>query len=122
VNVGRADINSLLSQMRDMKAASIPTSNIEPQQGIEKALNGRIDKTDSASPSFTSMFKGAINSVNETQQTSSSLKTSYERGDVGVSLTQVMVASQKASVSFDAMTQVRNKVVEAYKEVMNMPI
>jgi len=122
VNVGRADINSLLSQMRDMKASSIPTSNIEPQQGIEKALNGRIDKTDNASPSFTSMFKGAINSVNETQQTSSSLKTSYERGDVGVSLTQVMVASQKASVSFDAMTQVRNKVVEAYKEVMNMPI
>ncbi|MGZ5030965.1 MAG: flagellar hook-basal body complex protein FliE, partial [Methylobacter sp.] len=43
-------------------------------------------------------------------------------GDTNVSLAEVMVASQKASVSFQAMLQVRNKLVEAYKDVMNMPI
>ncbi len=46
----------------------------------------------------------------------------FESGDANVSLAEVMVASQKASVSFQAMLQVRNKLVEAYKDVMNMPM
>jgi len=50
------------------------------------------------------------------------LSRSFEQGDPGVSLTQVMVASQKASVSFQAMTQVRNKLIDAYQEVMNMQV
>ena len=68
------------------------------------------------------MFKSAIDSVNELQKTSGELRTAYERGDSQVSLTQVMVASQKASVSFQAVSQVRNRLVEAYKEVMKMPV
>ena len=122
MNVGRTDINSLLSQMREMKAAAAPARELQSPQGLESPLNGSIGKTSESSPSFSSMFQGAIHSVNDTQQASSALKVAYERGDAGVSLSQVMVASQKATVSFDAMTQVRNKVVEAYKEVMNMPI
>ncbi len=43
-------------------------------------------------------------------------------GDQDVSLAEVMIASQKASVSFQAMLQVRNKLVDAYKDVMNMPM
>lgn len=121
MNVGRTDINSLLSQMREMKSAAAPSSQIQPQ-GLEAPLNGRIDKTSESTPSFSTMFKGAVSSVNQTQQTSSALKVAYERGDAGVSLSQVMVASQKATVSFDAMTQVRNKVVEAYQDIMNMPM
>lgn len=126
MNVGRADINSLLNQMRDMKAATMPqptsTQAIDTNKnGFANLLDGRVNAAEN-SPDFSTMFKGAINSVNETQQQSSALKVAYERGDAGVSLSQVMVASQKASVSFDAMTQVRNKVVEAYKDIMNMPV
>jgi len=50
------------------------------------------------------------------------LREAYELGTPGVSLTQVMVAAEKSSVAFTAATQVRNKLVEAYKDIMNMPV
>ena len=56
------------------------------------------------------------------QQTASTMRTALERGEEGVDLTQVMVAMQKSSLSFQAMVEVRNKLVEAYKDVMNMPV
>ena len=46
----------------------------------------------------------------------------FEAGQSGLDISEVMIASQKASVSFQAMTEVRNKLVEAYREIMNMPI
>jgi len=53
---------------------------------------------------------------------SSAMAKAYEQGDPSVSLTQVMIQSQKASVSFEALSQVRNKVVKAYEDIMNMPV
>jgi flagellar hook-basal body complex protein FliE len=50
------------------------------------------------------------------------LAESFSAGDPGVDLAQVMVALQKASVSFQAMTQVRNKLVDAYRDIMSMPV
>ncbi|WP_101759364.1 flagellar hook-basal body complex protein FliE [Oceanicoccus sp. KOV_DT_Chl] len=124
----RTDINSLLMQMRDMKAQAgvdVSANTINPRSDVEAALkvggSNRVEGSNSV-PSFSEMFGNAVNSVNETQKTSAALATAYQQGDAGVSLTQVMVASQKASVSFQAITQVRNKLVEAYKDVMNMPI
>ena len=117
----RTDINNLLSQMRDMKMMASGGGDIQPRSDIEAALRSGSDNRATATD-FTEMFSNAINAVNETQQTSSALATSYQQGDPGVSLSQVMVASEKASVSFQALTQVRNKLVEAYKDVMNMPI
>jgi flagellar hook-basal body complex protein FliE len=60
--------------------------------------------------------------VNETQQASSDLKTSFEMGDPNVNLVDVMIASQKATVAFEATVQVRNKLVRAYEEVMRMSV
>ena len=59
---------------------------------------------------------------NETQQKSSEMTTAYVQGDPSVSLSQVMIQSQKSSVSFQALTQVRNKVVQAYEDIMKMPV
>lgn len=73
-------------------------------------------------PSFGEMFQSAIGTVNENQQAANNLATRYELGDPAVDLPEVMIALQKSSVSFQAMTQVRNKMVEAYKEIMSMPI
>jgi len=50
------------------------------------------------------------------------LRESYEMGDPEVDITQVMIASQKSTVAFEAMTQVRNKLVTAYQEIMRMPV
>jgi flagellar hook-basal body complex protein FliE len=73
-------------------------------------------------PSIGEMMGNAINQVNDTQMHSSNLSTRYTQGDPNVDLPEVMVAMQKSSVSFQAMSQVRNKLLEAYKDVMNMPI
>ncbi|WP_031435468.1 flagellar hook-basal body complex protein FliE [Methylomarinum vadi] len=71
---------------------------------------------------FAAVLKQSIDAVNDTQQTSSEMAKAFEMGDPDVSLAEVMIASQKASVSFQAMVQVRNKLVEAYQDIMNMPM
>lgn len=77
---------------------------------------------EAGAPSFSDMLGNAINKVSETQQASSQLSNAFEIGKSGVDLTDVMVASQKASVSFQAITQVRNKLVQAYQDIMQMPV
>lgn len=83
----------------------------------------QMDLTPSSStPSIGEMMGNAINQVNETQMHAGSLSTRYTQGDPNVDLPEVMVAMQKSSVSFQAMSQVRNKLLEAYKDIMNMPV
>jgi len=72
--------------------------------------------------SFADMLGQAVNKVNDTQQASSQLANAFEIGKSGVDLTDVMISSQKASVSFTALTQVRNKLVQAYQDIMQMPV
>jgi flagellar hook-basal body complex protein FliE len=50
------------------------------------------------------------------------MAAALERGDMNASLPEVMIALQKASLSFQAMTEVRNRLVSAYQEIMNMPM
>ena len=119
----RVDINQLLTQMRDIRG-QMQTPNMQGPD-LAKAVNeGR--GVDSAQPSdragFADMLKNAVDSVNETQMQSSALQRAFEMGDPQVDITQVMIQMQKASVSFEAMTQVRNRLVSAYQDIMNMPI
>lgn len=71
---------------------------------------------------FNDFLGSAIDKVNENLQTSGVLKGEFEKGNPDVSLAEVMIASQKASISFQAMLQVRNKLVNAYQEIMNIQI
>ena len=71
---------------------------------------------------FAKLLKQGIESVNSTQTTATDLANKFERGVPGVELPQVMLEMQKANVSFRALTEVRNKFVEAYREIMNMPL
>ena len=71
---------------------------------------------------FASILGSAINQVNAQQVTATSLATAFDMGAPGVDLTQVMIESQKAALSFRAMSEVRNKLVSAYQEIMNMPL
>ncbi len=99
------NINQVLAQMRAM---SIEASG-KPQAASQEG-------------DFAVMLKQSIDAVNNTQKSSGELAKAFEMGDPDVSLAEVMIASQKASVSFQAMVQVRNKLVEAYQDVMNMPM
>jgi flagellar hook-basal body complex protein FliE len=72
--------------------------------------------------SFANVLKQGLDRVNETQAQAGSLATRFERGDPSVELSTVMIESQKASVAFRATVEVRNRLVNAYQEIMNMPI
>ena len=104
-----SNIDQVLAQMRTLasQASATRAENSTPPAG-------RVD--------FSQMLGNAIGNVNDTQLQSRQLKQSFELGDRDVNLSQVMVAAQKSSISFEAMVQVRNKLIDAYKEVMNMPI
>lgn len=71
---------------------------------------------------FGDMLKTTINSVNDAQQHAAGLKTGFVNGTTDKSLAEVMIASQKADLSFRAVTEVRNKLVSAYQDIMNMPV
>lgn len=71
---------------------------------------------------FGSVFKRALDAVNASQASSAQLKTAFESGEAGIDLPQVMVASQKASVAFQGMLEVRKQLLRAYQDVMSMQV
>jgi flagellar hook-basal body complex protein FliE len=104
-------INEVLAQMRAMRLQA---------QGGSGAMQPSTVKP--AGAEFTSVLQRSINAVNGEQQKAQSLAQAFEAGDSKVELAEVMVQMQKANLSFQAMTQVRNKLVQAYQEIMGMSI
>jgi len=108
IETGPINSTELLSRLRSLSA-----------QAQGKATNAAKE----AQPAeFSDMLKGALHKVNEAQTQASTLGTALEKGDPNVSVADAMVAAQKSSVSFQAAVQVRNKLVGAYQEIMNMQI
>jgi flagellar hook-basal body complex protein FliE len=119
------DTQRLLMEMRSV-AQQAQMSNVgasNPLSGITDvgAVNG-VDGGDNVSTDFATLMRQAVDKVNNMQQDSNHSKEQLELGEPGVELSDVMIQAQKASLAFQAMSQVRNKLVEAYKDVMNMPI
>jgi flagellar hook-basal body complex protein FliE len=93
-------------------------------QALESLASGQAMQPEAMlekSPSFGDLMQQAIDQVNETQMQATSLSSAFELGE-NVDLTEVMIAVQKSRVSFEALTQVRNKLLSAYQDVMNMPV
>ena len=68
------------------------------------------------------MLHEAFETVNNLQNDSSNKQTRFDLGDRSVTLSDVMIASQKSSISFEATMQVRNKMIEAYRTISQMQI
>ena len=117
----RADITSVLSEIRSMRTQMMQSQRITQEQ-TQQLDRAAAPRDASAPSSFGQLFSSAIDNVNGLQQKSSQLATAYEQGDPSVDITRVMIAAQKSSVSFEALTQVRNRVVRAYEDIMNMPV
>lgn len=105
-----ANVESVLSQIRQYQAEAASGVKVE---GL--ALNEASKNT------FTDSVKGALQEVNATQQASKSIRNAYERGE-DIPLTDVVMGIQKSSLAFEATLQIRNKVLKAYEEIMNMPV
>ena len=104
------NVNQLLAEMqsmaREVQAAPAATNQVQ----------------NTGASDFSDLLKNSIDKVSDIQKNASELATRFELGDKDVDITEVMINLQKANVSFTAMTQVRNRLVTAYQEIMNMQI
>ena len=104
-------INQVLAQMRSVQA-------LAQGQGI-----GYSEGANGVSGSqFSNLLTQSVADVNSAMQESKALTAAFEKGDPSVSLAEVMITAQKASIQFSGMTEVRNKLLSAYQDVMNMPV
>ena len=71
---------------------------------------------------FASLLKGTVDNIATMQNQATAMAESYEAGDKSADITKVMLEVQKAGLAFRAMTEVRNKLVDAYQQVMNMSV
>lgn len=105
--------NSLFQEMQALaQRAQGPNAELGAQQAV----------SNTSQSDFTNLLKTALDNVNELGQDSKDKAVRFEMGDKSVSLAETMIARQKSSVAFEATVQVRNKVVEAYREIMNMTV
>jgi flagellar hook-basal body complex protein FliE len=112
-------IDSVLAQIRSLQQQT-KLGNVHVRPTADVA--GTSGATAAGQVSFATVLKQGLDRVNETQSQASNLATRFERGEPGVELSQVMIESQKASVAFRATVEVRNRLVSAYQDIMNMQI
>ena len=103
----------LLSRLRDMAA--------QASAGSTASAPPTTDVTAAGVEPFKAVMQQALQTVNNRQQSAAALAANFERGD-DIEITRVMVEMQKARISFEALSQVRNKFVSAYQEIMRMSL
>jgi len=101
-------ISQVLAEMRALQARA---------SGISEAPPAAAQPSD-----FANLMKNSVDHIVSMQNQATALADAYETGDKSVDLTKVMLEVQKASLAFKAMTEVRNKLVDAYTQVMNMSV
>ncbi|MFZ5661556.1 MAG: flagellar hook-basal body complex protein FliE [Pseudomonadota bacterium] len=114
-------ISSVLSQIRALQAQAKGVG-----AALDKPLGNAVATPQAAAgaapASFGQALQQALGQVNQTQLHARDMATAFELGDPRADLARVMVAQQQASVAFRATVEVRNRLVQAYQDVMNMPL
>lgn len=110
--MSQIDVNSLLSQMRALGAQA---SGAMPSASLPAASAGPgVD--------FGTLFKQSIGAVAAQQNEAQTQVSAFERGDPGSDIVKTSIAGQKADLAFRGLVEVRNKLVDAYTTIMNMPV
>jgi flagellar hook-basal body complex protein FliE len=105
--MSQLQIDQVLAQIRAL------SSQLQPEAAPAAPAAGGVT-------AFANLLRNSIDQVNQTEQRANELATAFQRGTAGVDLPQVMIEMQKASVSFRALAEVRNRLVSAYQDIMNM--
>jgi flagellar hook-basal body complex protein FliE len=123
MQVGGIDSSRIESMLAQLKAAAQKPS-VDAGNNIANPLSMKAAVNDAGSTkvSFSDALKSSLDKVNDIQQESQRLGKNFAMGDDSVSLSDVMIAGQKANISFQATIQVRNKLVSAYQDIMNMQV
>lgn len=112
MNVSKVD--SLLAEMRSAALAAQGVGTIKPSATPPAEKAGTVD--------FASVLKSSLDGVAQAQNQATSMQNAFVLGDDKVSLSDTMIAMQKANISFQTAVQVRNKVVAAYNDIMHMQV
>ncbi|TVP50493.1 MAG: flagellar hook-basal body complex protein FliE [Halomonas sp.] len=108
-------IQAAVQQMQGMAAQAASTQSIN-------AINGAQVSTAVGQGGFGSELQASIQRINRLQQAANNQAMAFQSGDPNIELNDVMVDMQKASVAFQMGVQVRNRLVSAYRDVMNMQV
>jgi len=109
--ISSANIQSMIETLRSHQTQSAGTSSSVNEPSATKV----------GQPTFFDSVKNALDKVNEADVKADAMTEAYDRGEE-VPLTEVVLSMQKSSLAFEATLQVRNKVMKAYEEIMNMPV
>jgi flagellar hook-basal body complex protein FliE len=105
------EINRVLEQIRTLQAQT-KIGGTQPSQTQE-----------TRGPSaFANILRQGLDQVNQTEQRANQLSDAFQRGTPGVDLPQVMLEVSKATVSLRAVSEVRNRLISAYQDIMNMQL
>jgi flagellar hook-basal body complex protein FliE len=113
MRTGGIDSSQIQSMIAQLKAAATRPQATVPAVQTEQPAT-KVD--------FSDALKGALDSVAESQNKAQALSQRFQMGDDSVNLSDVMISMQKASINFQATVQVRNKLVQAYSDIMNMQV
>jgi flagellar hook-basal body complex protein FliE len=104
-------LDSMLAELRSVSAVTAVGAGKSPQAA--NAVGGA---------DFSQALKSAIDQVSQAQQSAQQMTQDFASGNSNVNLQDVMMNLQKANLSFQQMVQVRNKLVTAYHDIMNMQV
>jgi flagellar hook-basal body complex protein FliE len=137
MNIGGIDSSRIEAMMAQLKAAA--TKPAMPSGSAASALasggigsiggigglgkaGGAEGVESSSKVSFSDALKAQLDNVSKAQDNAEDMGKKFASGDDSVSLSDTMIAMQKASITFQATVQVRNKLVSAYHDIMNMQV
>jgi flagellar hook-basal body complex protein FliE len=115
MNVGGIDSSRIEAMMAQLKAAATKPAATPPAAGA-------VAEAPAARASFADALKSSLEQVSNSQNQADEMGKRFAMGDDTVSLSDTMIAMQKANINFQATVQVRNKLVSAYHEIMNMQV
>ncbi|MCG2582882.1 flagellar hook-basal body complex protein FliE [Massilia sp. TS11] len=116
MGIGAIDNGRIEAMLNQLRAAA-KGHGVELPSGVGPAAEGGAPKAN-----FADALKASLDQVNSAQVASEQLGQRFTLGDDKVSLSDVMISMQKASIGFQATVQVRNKLVSAYHDIMNMQV
>jgi flagellar hook-basal body complex protein FliE len=117
----QSNIQSMLQTLRSYQSQAAGGMDGDGNKvgGSLNSLNG--SQAPQGPSGFGDLVRQTVDKVNANQMQASKISSAYERGE-GVPLTDVVLSMQKSSLSFEATLQVRNKVLKAYEDILNMPV
>jgi flagellar hook-basal body complex protein FliE len=131
MNIGGIDSSRIEAMMAQLKSAAQkpagPASPAEALGGLGGTSGiGKLGAPDAAESStrvsFSDALQASLQNVSNSQIQADEMGKKFAAGDDSVSLSDTMIAMQKASINFQATVQVRNKLVSAYHDIMNMQV